>query len=341
MIFFHDKGIDVIKKAAEGATSGLICTPYYTEPGLQLLDPFFNAAQKVEFWTRFSPRDWIAGVADMTALKRRVQSVLDRNNKFDIRFSNNLHAKIYKFSNETVIIGSANLTWPAMTNNIEVVCQLTETESTNFSDFLSTIKSRLTKVDAKEFCAYVDVVNEYIPKQPDVASEEDEEIRAAIEIAEEKFTETLSKTAPKASTILQPDLKQFIDYCRKENSEVSQEIVARSEGKQSLQGHVKHCYWGTIRFLTEFPQFVNEIANTPNDLLYDFPDNSVHKKWMDFLSSHADEIDREQKFSFRTLMNYIPPSVGGIRGGGGGAISTLKRVLPVVARMLKESGKNK
>ena len=160
MILFHEKGID----AAEGAKEGLICTPYYSERGLQVLDPFFNTAEKVEFWTRFSPRDWIAGVADMTALKRRVQSTL-------------------------------------------------------------------------------------------------------------------------------------------------------------------------------FPQFVNEIANTSSDLLYDFPDNSVHKEWIEFLCSHTDEIDEEQKFSFRTLMNYLPPSVGGICIGGGGASPTLKRVLPIVARMLQTSGK--
>jgi hypothetical protein len=46
MVFFREKGIDAIKKAAEGARTGLICTPYYSERDLALLDPFFDAAQK-------------------------------------------------------------------------------------------------------------------------------------------------------------------------------------------------------------------------------------------------------------------------------------------------------
>jgi hypothetical protein len=41
MIYFHEKGIELIKQASKGATEGLICTPYYSERGLQLLDPFF------------------------------------------------------------------------------------------------------------------------------------------------------------------------------------------------------------------------------------------------------------------------------------------------------------
>ncbi len=42
MIRFYEKGIDVIKKSFAGAAKGIICTPYYTERGLKLLDPFFR-----------------------------------------------------------------------------------------------------------------------------------------------------------------------------------------------------------------------------------------------------------------------------------------------------------
>src|SRR3972149_11832594 len=141
MIRFYEKGIDVIKKSFARAAKGIICTPYYTERGLQLLDPFFDAADEVEFWTRFSPLDWRAGVADMVALKRRVQSVTERNKKFNIHVSDDLHAKIYSFSNNKVIIGSANLTWPAMTTNIEIICELTKADATSFLPFLSNFRS--------------------------------------------------------------------------------------------------------------------------------------------------------------------------------------------------------
>jgi len=87
MIRFHTKGVQAIQKALVGAATGLICTPYYSERGLELLDPFFNSAETIEFWTRFSPLDWRSSVADMAALRRRVQSVLNRGKAFDFRVS--------------------------------------------------------------------------------------------------------------------------------------------------------------------------------------------------------------------------------------------------------------
>lgn len=338
MIYFHDKGIDAIKKASEGATKGLICTPYYSERGLSLLDSFFEAAEEVEVWTRFSPLDWRAGVADMAALKVRVQSLLKRKKRFNFMVSDDLHAKVYKFSNDKVLIGSANLTWPAMTSNIEIVCELTGSEADSIFEILSIFKKRMIHVETDVFIAYVDLVSEAISKSFDGPVEEDEEINAAIELAEEELKKVLIKTSPSASRIRHVEIKRFIDYCKRENTVISREVIERNEGKHNLQGHVKHCYYGSLRFLNEFPNFVSEIASTPDESLYKFTNVSVRTGWRDFLRRHAEEIDREHDFRFHTLRVYIPENLGGICSGGGGS-STLKRVLPVVARMLQTSGK--
>jgi len=335
MIRCYENGIKVIKNAFDKATKGLICTPYYSERGLRLLDPFFDAAEEVEFWTRFSPLDWRAGVADMAALKRRVQSVLDRGKIFDIRVSDDLHAKIYAISDDTVIIGSANLTWPGMTSNIETICELTEKEAAAFAFFLPTFRGKLTPVASSVFVDYVDVVADAISKSFDGPAEEDEDMNAAIELAEEELRKSLSETAPDATGVPSAELEEFIDYCRHEDSDVSREVVARHGGKHSLQGHVKHCFYGSIRFFSEHPEFVDEIATTPSNLLYDFNSASVRTKWRDFLREHATEIDKERGFWFRTLRVYLPPTFGGICTGGGGGSGTLKRVLPTVARMIR------
>ena len=335
MVTCHNTGIEVIRNAFAGAAKGLICTPYYSERGLQLLDPFFDAAEEVEFWTRFSPLDWRSGVADMAALNRRVQSVLERGKTFDMRVSDDLHAKIYTSSGGRVILGSANLTWPGMTSNIEVICELTEGEATAFSSVLSVIRSRLTPVAAEVFSAYVDVAGDAISKSFDGPVEEDEEMNAAIDLAEEELRKALSKTAPEASGVPLVELDEFVDYCRREDSSVSREIIARHEGKHSLQGHVKHCFYGTVRFLSGHGDLVAEIAKTPGDALYDFASEAVRAQWRDFLRAHANEIDKERDFRFRTLRVYLPTTFGGICTGGGGGSPTLKRVFPVVARMIQ------
>ncbi len=341
MIFFHEKGIDAIRKAAEGATEGLICTPYYSERGLKLLDPFFDAAKRVDFWTRFSPLDWRAGVADMAALAKRVQSLLKRNQTFNFRVSDDLHAKIYKFSDDKVIIGSANLTWPAMTSNIETVCELTEDEASSILEVLSVFKSRLAPVEAEVFIAYVDTVSDAICKPSDGLIDEDEEINAAIELAEETLRKALAGASPKAAPVRLFEIKQLVDFCHTENSTVSREVIERHEGKHNLQGHVKHCYYGAVRFFSEYPDVVSEIAATPSDSMFGFTNLVIQANWQDFLRTHASEIDKNRDFSFRTLRVYLPPKLGGICSGGGGGSSTLKRVLPVVARMLQSlKGKN-
>jgi hypothetical protein len=339
MICFHENGINAIKEASAGAVRGIICTPYYTERGLKLLDQFFDMAEEVEFWTRFSPLDWRAGVADMEALKRRVQSVASRNKKFALHISDNLHAKIYSFSNNKVIIGSANLTWPAMTTNVEIICELTEADTSSFLSFLSTLRHRLTPVPADIFAAYVDAAADVIPKPFEGPIEEDEDMNAAIDLAEETLRNFLVQTAPKIPSVLPLEIEKFFEYCRSEKTNASREIVARIKGKYNLQGHVKHCYYGTIQFLLEHPKLISEIAATPGESLYDFSKPSVRTQWRDFLYKHEKEIDKKLGFSFRTLRVYLPPSLGGICSGGGGGSGTLKRVFPVVARMLQVSGK--
>jgi hypothetical protein len=334
MIRFYETGIEVIKNAFNDADKGLICTPYYSERGLQILDSFFDAAEKVEFWTRFSPLDWRAGVADMAALNRRVQSIKNRGKIFDMRVSDDLHAKIYAIPDGTVIVGSANLTWPGMTRNIELIFELTEDEADSFSSVLTSMRGRLMPVGSEVFAAYVDLVSNVISKPSDGPAEEDEDMNAAIELAEEELRKSLSETAPDAIGVPSAELEEFIDYCRQEDSGVSREVIARHEGKHSLQGHVKHCFYGSIRFFSEHPEFIDEIAATPSDLLYDFDSESVRTHWRDFLLEHTTEIDKERSFWFRTLRVYLPPTYGGICTGGGGGSGTLKRIFPVVARML-------
>ena len=85
----------------------------------------------------------------MAALRKRVQSVLSKEKTFNFRVSDDLHAKIYRFSDDNVIIGSANLTWPAMTSNIEAICELTEDEASSILDVLAIFERRLTPVEAE------------------------------------------------------------------------------------------------------------------------------------------------------------------------------------------------
>jgi hypothetical protein len=61
--------------------------------------------------------------------------------------------------------------------------------------------------------------------------------------------------------------------------------------------------------------------------------------WQQFLDSNARAKDERLGYSFSTLRTILPESLGGYTVGGGGASSTLKRVLPLVARFfVRERG---
>lgn len=275
----------------------------------------------------------------MDALNGRLQSVVRRQKECEIYVSNDLHAKVFSFSKNSAIICSANLTLAAMTTNIETFCELTDDNAETFLSFLSNVRPRLKQVSVDMFSAYVDIVRDVISKPSEDIEDENDDIVAAINLAEE----TLGKSPAKmlAHTTLFPsylEIRNFVDYCRKENSIVSKKVIEQIEGLSNLQGHVKQCFHGAVRFFSECPKFIAEIAATPQESLYDFTDET-RTDWRDFLRRHEDETDKEKGFYFQTLMNCLPPSVGGTRVGGGGASPTLKRVLPIVARMLRTSGK--
>ena len=71
------------------------------------------------------------------------------------------------------------------------------------------------------------------------------------------------------------------------------------------------------------------------DELYQFDLPPVLEAWFRHLDEHA--TDTGPIYSYPTLRGILPPSAGGTREGGGGESSTLKRMLPLVARY-RENG---
>jgi len=190
-------------------------------------------------------------------------------------------------------------------------------------------------LEAGVFVDYIDVAADAVSNSPEGPAEEDEEMNAAIDLAEETLRKSLIHTAPEASKVPSLDIAKFLDFCHLESTDISREVIALHEGKHNLQGRVKHCFYGSVQFLSEHKEFVSEIAATPEDSLYDLVNSSVCTYWRDFLREHANEIDKDRGFWFRTLRIYLPLNLGGTLIGGGGASSTLKRVFPVVARMIR------
>jgi len=105
---------------------------------------------------------------------------------------------------------------------------------------------------------------------------------------------------------------------------------------QNLTGHFRQSFFGALRFLRENPQFIQEVSEAlgrlHGDRLYE-PSDAVARAWIDHLDRRA--TDSGEHFSYAILRGILPPSLGGTRLGGGGGISTIKRMLPLVSRYLE------
>ena len=108
---------------------------------------------------------------------------------------------------------------------------------------------------------------------------------------------------------------------------------------QNLTGHFKQCFFACWRFFGEHPELRNQLSDAldhlqPDDLFQ--PDEHITEAWVEHVDRHA--TDAGPGWSYAILRGILPPSVGGTRLRGGGGISTLKRMLPLVARYTIEGG---
>ena len=144
---------------------------------------------------------------------------------------------------------------------------------------------------------------------------------------------------PPSSTV--SDIGPFISWLDA-NSELPGAAVIlsrhRNTERQNLTGHVKQCFFASLRFFQEHPRFVTDtsdgLENLAPDKVYQTTSPGLQTAWAAHLDAHA--LDSGDSYSYATLRGILPPSFGGTRQGGGGGISTLKRLLPLVARWMRE-----
>lgn len=95
---------EAIEKYAKDSTSILLASAYITDTAVNHFEGIFSKCSSVQIIVRGRLNDFISGSSTISALK----SLLELG--CSIKLNENLHAKIYLFDRETILVGSSNFT---------------------------------------------------------------------------------------------------------------------------------------------------------------------------------------------------------------------------------------
>lgn len=322
------------------AEQALVCSPYISRSGVDRLFDALPCRVGLDLITRLSPSDWASGVSDPEAIMTLLQLWHDAGNPTSLCVVQRLHAKVYSADASRVMVGSSNLSEGGFDYNIELVVELSGDEAREAVRALHTACSPHSReISLEHLGGWISRSRDTVFKARGAATEEPEAFSAVQADLDEMLGFGAASSPP--SLVAVPDIGLFISWLDSRLGLPGAQVILerhRNTKGHNLTGHVKQCFFGSIRFFTEHPEFVAATSDALEQLapeaVYQMSDPGLRTAWAAHLDSHA--LDHGESYSYPTLRGILPPPFGGTRLGGGGGISTLKRLLPLVARCVRE-----
>jgi HKD family nuclease len=329
--------LDELVASAENRV--LICAPFYTRVGITHLFDDFGTAKKFQFWSRMNPSDWAHGATNPEELVTLIDILRDDGREIELRLSPYLHAKAYIADDDFALIGSSNLSDGGFDRNIEILIQFKNDEAKQV------IRGIETSITAKLRETPIDKFRDWVNNNKAIIQElqENDVFPDNLKGVQKSLDEMLgygnNKTAVKFDHL--DGVSSFVTWMQK-NKDLpgAEELLSRYKNihGDNLTGHFRQCFFGALGFfLTN--QYITEIVSNemknlrPSDIYNPSPD--IKNQWMKYLEDNA-TLSGDQ-FNYAILRGILPPGMGGTVIGGGGGISTIKRMLPLVARFLLEN----
>ena len=318
----------------------LICSPYYTDRSINFLVDNLGDVPVLQFWTRLNPQDWLSGAIEPNCLLALLDTLIHDGRTVDLSISSRLHAKVYAADYKIALLGSSNFSDGGFSTNIELLVKFVDDEAESILKNIETnLPQKLSNMNLEVFKNWVSTSEPIIKnlrKKPDDSPDELSEIQRSLD---ELFV-------PPAKNPVNPKdyqlMDSFVEWLRKnEYLPGAKMLLARhfNTDGNNLTGHFKQCYYGALMFLNQNMEIAHylteELKTIKEDKIYQ-PSDDILEEWVDYFEKHSSM--RGDDYNFSVLRGYLPSSFGGTCYGGGGGISTFKRMLPLVAEYLSEVG---
>ena len=321
------------------SSSLLLCSPYVSGSGINRVFDLLGDPVEVEIVTRLSPSDWANGVSDPEALVALLKLLADEGWPVTLWIHQRLHAKVYIADSAQCILGSANLTEGGFDRNFElVVTGGADLASQAEAILRAQLGHRGRKLSLGSLASWVEESSELVASALDPGREAD-----VLADSQRRLDSMLGRSGNTSSQFpAGVDIEEFASWLRQhKHLRGAKTILDRHENasRQNLQGHVKQTFVGSHRFFAANPDMLKSCEELLEESgRVDVPalPQRVIDGWSDFLDDNAGYSDDVGDFA--VLRGILPPSLGGTRTGGGGGSSTLKRMLPLVARFTRRDG---
>lgn len=313
----------------------LVCTAYFSEDGLGHLFDALPAGTHLTFVSRLSPLDWSNGVADPEALIALLEVLREGGRESRFIVHQQLHAKAYLADSVRGLIGSANLSAGGFDRNFEIMLKIDAAEAAAAERLIEhETRANGVPIALDSLRQWVDQhttrINGLRREEPDAEDLVD---------VQRSLDRMLGYGRAQATVEDIPDIDDYDAWLDSNQLLPGAEVILdrlQNRNGQNLTGHVRQSYYAVVRFLSEYPQHVDGLARGLDSMqraedIYQ-PGDGLLADWIRHLNDHA--TDRGAVWDYAILRGILPPTVGGTRLGGGGGISTLKRMLPLVARFL-------
>ncbi len=328
---------EVVSSANERLT---ICSPYYTEAGVEKVLDNLMAHTSLIVLTRLSPSDWVSRVSDPQALLALLDLLSEAGHQIDLHILQRLHAKAYLADSALALVGSSNLSEGGFERNLEIMVRLRGAEA----EVVSRLMEETYRTNARDLL--IDQLRTWVEDHQgtvqDVRRGREGDDAEELEPAQRALDEML-KYGAEPQEIAEPDpslMEQFVEWLRLHPDLAGARVMLSRHDNtdgQNLTGHFRQCFYAAFRFLQERPQLRTPLSSALDQIqmneVYQ-PNSLIANAWLEHVDTHATDVG--VRYNYSILRGILPPSLGGTRLGGGGGSSTLKRMFPLVARFLQE-----
>lgn len=316
----------------------LVCTAYFSEDGLGHLFDALPDGTHLTFVSRLSPLDWRNGVADPEALIAVLEMLREDGRESRFVVHQQLHAKAYLADSVRGLIGSANLSAGGFDRNFEIMLEIDAAEAAAAERLIE------HETSAHGVPIALDSLRQWVDEHTSRINGLRQEEPDASDLVDVQRSLDRMLGYGRARAIVEdiPAIDDYDAWLDSNQHLPGAKVILdrlRNRSGQNLTGHVRQSYYAVVRFLSEFPQqHVEGLARGLDSMprtedIYQ-PDDGLVADWIRHLNDHA--TDRGAVWDYAILRGILPPTVGGTRLGGGGGISTLKRMFPLVARYLQQ-----